>query len=235
MLSVLAAIVMQAATPAAPSAPPLPRPSVITHPDWLHLPTGDDMAKFYPKAAADAHIEGRAVLRCTVTVDGDLADCTATGEDPPGNGFDQAVLNLAPLFKMKPMAKDGVPVSGGKVAIPIRFVLPPPVATTPSKGPELATTGPKAIKWIDTPGPDIFAITATHYVKGRSGSATLFCIVGADGRFVGCRIESESAPNMGYGYAAMAMAQYYRMAPTTTDGTSVAGGTIRFPISFIAN
>jgi TonB family protein len=82
------------------------------------------MTKFYPKAAADAHVEGRATLRCSVTAAGGLADCTTSGEDPPGQGFGEAALNLAPLFKMRPMTKDGVPVSGGKINIPIRFALP---------------------------------------------------------------------------------------------------------------
>jgi TonB family protein len=126
MLSILAAAVLFQASAA---AAPAPRPSVITQPDWSRRPNAEDMTRFYPKAAADAHIEGRATLRCTVTAAGDLADCTATGEEPTGQGFDQAVLNLAPLFKMKPMAKDGVPVSGGKVAIPIRFMLPKPAVS----------------------------------------------------------------------------------------------------------
>jgi TonB family protein len=129
MLSILAAMLMQAATPAvAPPAPPPTRPSVITTPDWLRKPTGEDMARFYPPAAAAANVEGRATLHCSVTAEGALSDCTTAAEDPVAQGFGDAALSLAAMFRMRPMTKDGVPVSGGKINIPIRFMLPKPQA-----------------------------------------------------------------------------------------------------------
>jgi TonB family protein len=118
-------IILAYAEPAA-VAPAPPRPSVITNPDWLRRPTGSEMAEFYPKAAAAARIEGHATLRCAVTASGDLADCTTANEEPLGQGFGEAALRLAPSFKMRPMTKDGVPVTGGKIAIPIRFAFPRP-------------------------------------------------------------------------------------------------------------
>jgi len=130
VLSILAAVLMQAAPAgAAPAAPP--RPSVITQPDWLAKPTGADMSRFYPPAAAASRIEGRAVLHCRVAATGELTDCAVTGEDPPGAGFAQAALDLAPLFRMRPMTRDGVPVSGGRINIPIRFGLPALAPTGP--------------------------------------------------------------------------------------------------------
>lgn len=222
-------ILAQATPPAAVAPAPTPRPSVITQPDWLSLPSGDDMAKFYPKAAADARIEGRAVLRCTVTAAGDLADCTAPGEEPVGSGFGEAVLNLAPLFKMKPMTKDGVPVSGGKVAIPIRFVLPAPAAPASFA---LTTSGPKAVKWMGKPNAQELEMTMARYAKAWDGRVVMSCIAGADGRLGGCRIESESPAGVGFGATALAVAYLFRIAPTTADGASVAGGTITIPIHF---
>jgi TonB family protein len=117
-------IILAYAEPPAAVAPASPKPSVITQPDWQSRPTGADLAALYPKAAAAAHIEGRAVLRCKVAASGDLTDCTANAEQPPGQGFADAALAMAPKFKMKPMSKDGVAVAGGQVAIPIRFGLP---------------------------------------------------------------------------------------------------------------
>ena len=121
MLGVLVAILMQAVTPV--GAPP-PKPSVISMPTWERKPTGDDVARLYPKAAAAAHVEGRATIHCTVTASGDLADCRVAGEDPMGQGFGDAALAMASKFKMKPQTRDGVPGSGGQINIPIRFVLP---------------------------------------------------------------------------------------------------------------
>jgi protein TonB len=45
-------------------------------------------------------------------------------EDPADYGFGDAALKIAKTFKMKPQTKDGAPVDGGQVRIPIRWVLP---------------------------------------------------------------------------------------------------------------
>jgi len=111
-----------------------PSPSIITMPDWAQKPTGEDLADVYPPAAVQAHLEGRATIACVTTVEGLLADCKVIVEDPPGAGFGEAALALAARFKMRPMTKDGHPVAGGNVRIPILFRLPPPPAapaTTP--------------------------------------------------------------------------------------------------------
>jgi len=117
-------ILAQAAAPPAAVAPAPPRPSVITQPDWAAKPSGQDMAEYYPKEAARNRVEGSAILSCDIDAAGTLVNCASSNETPPGAGFGAAVLSLAGKFKMRPMTKDGVPVSGGHVRIPIRFVLP---------------------------------------------------------------------------------------------------------------
>src|SRR4051794_975407 len=112
MLSILAAAMLFQASAA---AAPAPKPSVITQPAWLRKPTGEDFAALYPKNAARDNVEGRAVLRCRVTTTGELADCQVTDETPPGRGFGEAALAMAPKFAMRPQTKDGVPVDGGRV------------------------------------------------------------------------------------------------------------------------
>jgi TonB family protein len=118
------ALILAAALAAAPPPTAPVRPSVITQPDWLRRPAAEDMANYYPKVAAEAHVEGEATIHCNVTETGLLAACAVAQESPAGQGFGQAALNLAQLFKMRPMTRDGVPVSGGKINIPIRFRLP---------------------------------------------------------------------------------------------------------------
>lgn len=99
-------------------------PSVITNPDWAALPSPDDMSSYYPEHAAQNQISGRAVIDCTVKTDGRLADCSVISETPPGEEFGAAALRMAPLFQMKPRTRDGRPVSGGQVRIPIVFNVP---------------------------------------------------------------------------------------------------------------
>lgn len=109
--------------PPAPVAAP-PRPAVIQNPDWLRKPSGEDVARYYPDRAMRMNVEGRATLDCTVTAGGGLEACTVASEAPDDQEFGAAALRMAKLFKMRPMTRDGAPVSGGSVRIPIRFALP---------------------------------------------------------------------------------------------------------------
>ena len=111
--------------PAPPAPPPEPpRSPVIQTPDWLRRPSGEDMARYYPARAQRMGVEGRATLSCTVGASGALQACAVASETPADQDFGAAALRMARLFKMRPMTKDGEPVSGGLVRIPIRFVLP---------------------------------------------------------------------------------------------------------------
>jgi TonB family protein len=98
-------------------------PTIIQRPQWAKVSSSISFAKFYPKAAARAHIHGHVDLLCVVEIDG-TADCQVTSEDPPGLGFGDAALKISRLFRFVPMQRDGVPVAGGKVNIPIGFTPP---------------------------------------------------------------------------------------------------------------
>jgi len=128
MLSVLFAVLVQAAPVVAP--PSETRPSVVTNPDWIRRPSGADLARFYPQAAAYGEVEGVATISCNVNEAGSLVDCIAISESPGGMGFGEAAVNMSSIFKMRPATRDGKPVAGGVVRIPIRFSLPkgPPIA-----------------------------------------------------------------------------------------------------------
>jgi protein TonB len=59
-----------------------------------------------------------------VTAQGTLTNCEVTSEEPDSAGFGDAAMRMSRLFKMRPMTKDGSPVAGGTVRIPIAFRLP---------------------------------------------------------------------------------------------------------------
>jgi TonB family protein len=100
------------------------RPSVVTNPDWLRRPTGEDIARVYPRGAQKQELNGRATLTCAVDADGMLQSCAVSDEDPVGEGFGAAVLALSSQFKLSPQTRDGQSVAGGTIKIPMRFVLP---------------------------------------------------------------------------------------------------------------
>ena len=97
--------------------------AVITNPDWVRVPSGDELASYYPPRAMELGKTGIARMTCTVTAKGTVTDCQLVSEDPADMGFGQAALRMHNLFKMRPQTKDGQPVDGAKVTIPLRFTL----------------------------------------------------------------------------------------------------------------
>jgi protein TonB len=109
--------------PVAVDPPPAPpTPSVITNPQWLQRPDARDFARYYPPRALERGQEGRVSLDCIVSADGRIS-CTVTSEDPTGWGFGEAAVRISRHFRMAPATRDGVPTSGGRVRVPIRFNL----------------------------------------------------------------------------------------------------------------
>lgn len=103
-----------------PPAPPTP--STLTNAQFTRRPDGNDFNRYYPERARDREVEGRTMLECLVAADGRLS-CSVISEDPPGYGFGEASIRLSRHFQVAPATRDGVPTSGGRMRVPIRWRL----------------------------------------------------------------------------------------------------------------
>ena len=98
---------------------------VVVTPAWRSTPSADDIAAVYPQAAARSGTSGRAVISCLVSADGTLGGCAVAEESPTAQGFGEAALKLQTKFRMRPKSWEGLPLTGTRVNIPIRFMLKP--------------------------------------------------------------------------------------------------------------
>jgi protein TonB len=69
------------------------------------------------------NVGGHVLLGCSVSAKGTLEGCSIVSEDPAGQDFGNAALKLTRYFKMRPQTKDGQPVGGARINIPITFQL----------------------------------------------------------------------------------------------------------------
>ncbi|MGZ8370586.1 MAG: TonB family protein [Caulobacteraceae bacterium] len=98
------------------------KPSVIAQPRWVKRPSAEQMDAAFPIRARNLGVSGKATLGCTVTASGGVTGCAVVSETP-GYGFGDAAMRLSKYFRMSPQTRDGTPVEGAKVSIPISFAV----------------------------------------------------------------------------------------------------------------
>ena len=228
-------------------APPPAEPPTIRKPVWEELPPMEMVDKAFPQAAFDKGLGGRVVLMCGVLEGGRLEACAVKSETPPGEGFAEAALSLAPSFRMKSTTEDGKSVAGGRVRVPIEFS-PPQGATEGADGvAEVAPVDINASDYVEGRGPKVEkpqwirkpsgqAVNKAYPMEAQrrnlGGRVMLSCLVTDKGFVVDCKVIGETPAGIGFGQAAVYLSRYFQMKPETSDGHPVGGATVRIPLSF---
>ena len=205
-------------------------------PDWLRRPDTQDLMAVWPVAAMKSGRGGKAVVSCTVTVQGTLRDCYVKSEKPAGIGFGNAGLTLTSQFVMKPAIHDGKPVES-TVSIPIDW--PDMRAGSTSRLGNRAAEGIITrvianVRWLRAPSVgDVFA---AYPEKARAakvgGQATLDCVVTKTGAVVSCDILQEAPAGYGFGGAARRLSTKFLGPTTDSAGASLAGAHTQILVAF---
>jgi TonB family protein len=93
--------------PDPPAAKPAPKAAGPTH--------------FYPEAAQRKEVTGAALMICRVQPDESVASCAVARESPPGFGFGEAAIKMAPLMRIGPRIVDGQEFRDDYRVIPTNF------------------------------------------------------------------------------------------------------------------
>jgi len=96
-------------------------PLYVTRPNWVSVPTGDDVARVYPAPLKRADAGGFTSMTCHIDAGGRLNPCMVTAEAPTNVGVGDAGLMLAEKFRMGPADGGDLPVVDRLITIPIVF------------------------------------------------------------------------------------------------------------------
>jgi TonB family protein len=203
--------------------------AIITQPDWVRVPTGDELYNYWPAGAtADG---GKTVVHCSVTNRGLMQDCTLTRESPEGHGYGASALAVTELFVMRPMTIDGQPVGGGTINIPINFA---PGGAIPRS--EVASTFKvsSSAPWIAAPtAVEISAAYPKSLVgKVASGHVVMRCAITSRGALVNCSSISELPSGHGFVHAADTLLKDFRLPPALRKGDSYDSFRVDVPFDF---
>jgi TonB family protein len=98
-------------------------PHLVERPRLLKAPTDHQLTLAASDHALARKINGSAVMSCLLTQQGALDDCRILRESPPDAGYGQTALKVARFFKFSPELRDGEPVGGGIITLPLGFAV----------------------------------------------------------------------------------------------------------------
>lgn len=201
----------------------------IKNPDWIRRPTAAQLRAVVPLEARKTGKGGRATISCRTTVQGALADCRVIAETPPGAGFGEAALLMAPQFLIRPATRNGVPFEG-TVRIPMKFE---GGDEDPFAGEARIVVRP-TMAWERAPTRAEVVAAYPEPAKGAgvTGVVGLQCAFNYLRTLNNCRVLAEEPRGQGFGKAAQAVAARFVSAPFRPGGKALSTAVMQLTITF---
>ena len=212
-------------TDGTPSERTLSGGRVVLNPLWVTAPSFSQVAAAFPEVAKGKASSGQVILNCVVGKTGALGRCAVVEEQPRNMGFRDSAMSLAPAFRA-----DMTPemMATGRTLLRFHFFDQTDPGWTRRR-----LNGPR---WRELPDQDFLAQVFPADAKAgglNSGRASVTCTVGIGGALAACTSYQEQPEGFGFGPAAIALAQRFKLNPWTDDGFPVDG--IRFSLPVVMN
>lgn len=194
------------------------KPAEISEPfadQTAALPSAAELMAAWPARAAQHGTEGNAIARCRADTEGALSACQVIVERPARAGFGEALLSLAPKYRLTPAPRGERPPDA------------PVLISASWPAPDIAPS------WRVDPKPGDFATTASpaFWKLNQPGIALMNCLLGAQGTLYDCRVVFQHPEGVGLGQMALRFAPFLLYKPAMRDGKPVKVG-VTLPFHF---
>ncbi|MGZ3273659.1 MAG: TonB family protein [Caulobacteraceae bacterium] len=193
---------------------------------WSKTPTMTRILSEIDKKVGDKFANGQVVLQCRLDKKtGKLSGCIVGNASPGMAQFSGVAKSLSADFQADPTALESFK---GNLVINLAFAFPD------MSSPEWSKRYLTHPTWTRTISPDVDKATfpeAAAKAGLKTGSATVDCVVRADGVLSQCEVVRESTPDVGFGEMAKRIAETFAANPWDDDGLPVDGAHVRMPVT----
>ena len=195
---------------------------------WAKTPSVADIRAALEKKVGDRFADGKVVFQCSVVkATGALSGCTDVNSSPGMASFQGVAQSLTSKFRV-----DTAAIASAQEQVRVNLVISFPDMASDVWGQRyLART-----QWIREPNFDpkekLFPKAAST-AGLKTGSATVDCVIAANGGLSQCAVIKESNPGVGFGDMARKIAAGFATNPWTEDGLPAEGAHVRMPIQMV--
>jgi TonB family protein len=195
---------------------------------WARTPTVPEILAEIDKKVGDKFADGKVVLQCDLARStGRMSNCVVANTSPGMAQFTGVARSLVSKFQADPKALADIK-GGARINIAFGF----PDMASPAWSQRYLTHP----QWTQTISPDpnqpLFPEEAAK-AGLRTGSATVDCVVAANGSLSQCKAVSESTPGVGFGPMAEQIASVFVLNPWTVDGLPADGAHVKMPVRMV--